>query len=129
MNQRYRWRCFACDKANAASATVCASCGFPARASGTEIARARASRRIDGSFERPFSPPTQAARVPRPRWSSWRKGSAMAGVAMVAIGGLATLASWSWPLFALSLLAFMLGALLLLVACVPRTEARLEVAG
>ena len=53
----------------------------------------------------------------------------MAGVAMVAIGGLATLASWSWPLFALSLLAFMLGALLLLVACVPRAEARLEVAG
>ena len=38
------WRCFACDAANAASATVCAACGFPSQANAQQIEAARAVR-------------------------------------------------------------------------------------
>jgi hypothetical protein len=121
MKQPYRWRCFACDKPNEPQATSCSSCGFSARASGAEIARARAARGIAGYPERtPYAPPSKSVGESSTKWSSWRKGFAIAGAVLLAIGGSAWMESLSWPRLALSVLALMFGALLLLVACVAR---------
>ena len=121
MERPYRWRCFACDEPNEPLATSCSSCGFPARASGAEIAKARAAWRTEGSpARRPYSPPSESIAESQAKWSGWRKGLAIAGAALLAISGYAWMGSFSWPRFALSLFACMFGALLLLVACVAR---------
>lgn len=121
MNRPYRWRCFACDKPNGRSATSCASCGFPARASGAEIAAAQAAWRSGGSALRaPDTAPSVSLAAPRVKWSGWRKGLAIAGVVLLAISVYAGMGALAWPRFALSLFACMFGALLLLVACVAR---------
>jgi hypothetical protein len=41
----YAWQCFICPAANPPDATVCQSCGFPARASGIQIEAAREARK------------------------------------------------------------------------------------
>lgn len=121
MKQPYRWRCFACDEPNEPLATSCSSCGFPARASGAEIAKARAAWRTGGSpGGGPYSPPSESIAKSQAKWSGWRKGLAIAGAALLAIGGYAWMETLTWSRFALSLFACMFGALLLLVACVPR---------
>jgi len=121
MKRPYRWRCFACDGPNEPLAILCSSCGFPARASGAEIDKARFAWRSGGSAAvRQYSASLQSAAKPQPKWSGWRKGLAVAGAALLAISGLAWMGSFSWPRFALSLFAGMVGALLVLVACVAR---------
>ena len=121
MERPYRWRCFACDEPNEPLATSCSSCGFPARASGAEIAKARAAWRTEGSpARRPYSPPSESIAESQAKWSGWRKGLAIAGAALLAISGSAWIETFSWPRFAVSLFAGMFGALLLLVACVAK---------
>jgi hypothetical protein len=119
MKRPYRWRCFACDKSNEPLATSCAWCGFPARASGTEIAKAQAAWRAGDSAVRiPYSPPSARIAGLQAKWSGWRKGFAIAGAVLLAITAFAWTGSFSWPRLAVSLFACMFGALLLLVACV-----------
>lgn len=121
MKRPYRWRCFACDKPNEARATSCATCGFPARASGSEIARARAAWRPGDSGARlPYSPPSVSTAGSQAKWSGWRKGSAIAGVALLAITAYAWTGLFTWPRLAVSVFACMFGAFLLVVACVAR---------
>jgi hypothetical protein len=123
MNRPYRWRCFACDKPNAALATACASCGFPARASGAEIARARAAWGTGATAAHTrYSPPAASIAAPRAKWSGWRKGFAVAGVALLAVTALAGMGSITWPRLAVALFACMFGAFLLLVACVATSR-------
>ena len=47
MKTPYVWRCFVCGEANQPAALTCATCGFPARASGRQIEAARAARNQD----------------------------------------------------------------------------------
>jgi hypothetical protein len=123
MKRPYRWRCFACDKANEPLAKSCASCGFPATASGTEIARARAAWLTGGSVARvPYSPPSPSLAGPQEKWSGWRKGLAIAGAALLATNAYAWTGALSWPRLALSLFACMFGVLLLLVAFVATSR-------
>jgi ribosomal protein L37E len=124
MNRPYRWRCFACDKANEARATSCATCGFPASASGTEIAKAQAAWRAGEAGARiPYSPPAAPVARQHAKWSGSRKGVAIAGIVLLAITAYALTGSLSWPRLGVSLFACMFGALLLLVACTPRDRA------
>lgn len=53
MNPKYAWRCFRCSEANEPLAGVCAACGFPACASGSDIAAARAARETGAEARRP----------------------------------------------------------------------------
>lgn len=118
MKQPYRWRCFACDRPNEPLATSCASCGFPARASGAEIAKARAARAIGASYaHRPEGSPAVLVQGGVAKWSGWRKGLVIAGAALLAISGLAWSRPLSWPSFTVALLALIFGGILLLVAC------------
>jgi hypothetical protein len=39
----YAWQCFACDASNPATAALCTTCGFPARATAKQIDAARAA--------------------------------------------------------------------------------------
>lgn len=122
MNQPYRWRCLACDKPNEPLATSCSTCGFPARATGPQIARARAGRDIEGSPARyPYADAPAPTRPSPAPWSGWRKGVAIAGALLLALGATAWLGSLSLLGVAFSLLAFIFGALLLVGAWVPRT--------
>ena len=121
MKRPYRWRCFACDEPNEPSATSCSSCGFPARASGAEIAKARAAWRAEGSrAQGSYGSPSESIAKSQAKWSGWRKGVAIAGAALLAISGYAWMEPLSWPRFAVSLFTGMFGALLLLVACVAK---------
>ena len=43
MMPQYAWTCHACSASNPAATETCSNCGFPARASGAEILRARAA--------------------------------------------------------------------------------------
>jgi len=120
MMQPYRWRCFACDSPNEPLAASCASCGFPARASGVDIDRARVARRQGAPVPMPYVPSSPSIGEPPARWSGWRKGLAIAGAVLLAVSGFAWSGSMSWPRLALSLLALMFGAVLLLIACLAR---------
>lgn len=125
MSKPYRWSCFACDKPNEPSASSCAWCGFPARATGAEIDKARAAVRMGGLPALiPGHPPSERTGVSPANWSGWRKGLAIAGVVLLAISGFAWSGTLTWPRFALCLLAFMFGAVLLLVACVAKDGTR-----
>src|SRR3990170_3291870 len=95
-HQAYRWRCFACDEPNEPLAASCSSCGFPARASGTEIADARAAWRAEGSARWRYIPSSEPIAESHAKWSGWRKGVAIAGAALLAIGGYAWMGSLSW---------------------------------
>ncbi|MBC5783052.1 hypothetical protein H8N03_08870 [Ramlibacter sp. USB13] len=118
VHRPYRWRCFVCDKPNAASATSCASCGFPARASGAEIERARAAWRGGQGLRFADIAPSAAIAPSREKWSGWRMALAIGGAALLAISAYGWSGSLSWTRLALSLFACMFGALLLVVAFV-----------
>jgi hypothetical protein len=118
VHRPYRWRCFVCDKPNAASATSCASCGFPARASGAEIERARAAWRGGHGVRYADSAPVAAIAPSQAKWSGWRIGLAIAGAVLLAMSAYGWTGSLSWPRLALSLFACMFGAVLLVVASV-----------
>ena len=113
MQQPYRWRCFACDSANEPAAKFCASCDFPARASGAQIAEARA---ISAAGSEPRKPPSRT-----PSGSigdlfvglgGWRKGLAIVGTTCSGIGVLGLKAMMSWHYFVLSALALAVGILM-----------------
>jgi hypothetical protein len=44
MRAPYAWQCFACSAGNLPTADVCSACGFSARATGADIAAARAAK-------------------------------------------------------------------------------------
>jgi hypothetical protein len=52
MSAPYAWQCFACGAGNLAAADVCSACSFSARATGADIATARAAN-AKGSSPRP----------------------------------------------------------------------------
>jgi hypothetical protein len=117
MKRAYRWRCFACDQANAASATSCSSCGFPARATGAEIARAQAAHRMG------IAPPARSVSAPGPSlseamagWRGWRLGVLLAGAFLLLIGAYAGKEVLSWRGLGVSVFSLMFGAILLMVA-------------
>jgi hypothetical protein len=120
----YRWRCFACDAANAASATSCSSCGFPAKATGAEIARAQAAHRIGVAPSprpgRPDRPPTASLAQALASWRGWRLGVAIAGAVLLAIGAFAGNGVLSWAGLGISVLALIFGLVLLLIAWAAR---------
>jgi hypothetical protein len=124
MKRAYRWRCFACDKPNAASATSCASCGFPARARAAEIDRAQAAHRLG------MAPPRGPDPLPRASlgqvaagWKGWRLGSALAGAVLLVIGLYAAKEVLSWRGLGVAVFALMFGLVLLMVAWSARSVA------
>jgi hypothetical protein len=123
MKRAYRWRCFACDDANAASATSCASCGFPAVASGAEIARAQAARRMGAAPPLPSAERAPSATLAQALadWKGWRLGFGIAGAVLLAIGAYAAKDILSWRSLGVSMFALMFGLILLLVAWAARS--------
>lgn len=124
MKLAYRWRCFACDKPNAASATSCASCGFPARATGAEIARAQAAHRIGlppmASRERP---PAASVANPLAGLRGWRLGFLLVGAVLLAIGIYAGNGMLSWAGLGVAVLALIFGSVLVMIAWAARSVA------
>ena len=118
MRLPYRWRCFACDEPNEPSSTSCASCGFPARATGHEIARARAARGIEAFPARLYGPSAEAGGFSLASWSAWRKGFVLSGAALVAVGAYAWIELSSWRGLGIAVLALLFGGVLLLMGCV-----------
>jgi hypothetical protein len=123
MTLGYRWRCFSCDAPNAASATSCSSCGFPAIASGTEIARAQAARRMGGA---PLPSPD---RTPGPSLSQtmaglrgWQMGVGIAGLVLLAIGAYVGTDLQSWRGLGVSVFALIFGLIMLMVAWGARND-------
>lgn len=117
MKRAYRWRCFACDKPNAASATSCASCGFPAKATGAEIARAQAAHRRGVAPLQGIDRPAAASLRPSLAvWKGWQLGFGLAGALLLAIGLYAAKEVLSWRGLGVSVFALMFGLVLLMVA-------------
>jgi hypothetical protein len=117
MKRAYRWRCFACDEANAASATSCSSCGFPAIATGAEIARAQAARRMGvAPLPSPDRPSAASPARTRAGWKGWRMNFGIAGAVLLAIGAYAGMDVLSWRGLGVSIFALMFGLVLLMVA-------------
>jgi hypothetical protein len=53
MTAPYAWHCFVCSEVNPPTRSICVACGFPARATGTEIAAAKAARALKVQPQRP----------------------------------------------------------------------------
>jgi hypothetical protein len=125
MTLGYRWRCFSCDAPNAASATSCSACGFPAIATGTEIARAQAARRMGGA---PL--PTPGPDRPRARsvgqtmagLRGWQMGVGVGGLVLLAIGAYAGMDLQSWRGLGVSVFALIFGLIMLMVAWGARND-------
>jgi hypothetical protein len=123
MNLAYRWRCFACDEPNAASATSCSSCGFPAIATGTEIARAQAARRMGvAPLPSPDRPPAPSLAQTLAGWRGWRMGVGIAAIVLLGIGAYAGKEVQSWRGLGASLFALMSGLILLMVAWAAKND-------
>lgn len=123
MKRAYRWRCFACEGANAASATSCSSCGFPAIATGAEIARAQAARRMGGAPPpRQDTPPAPSLAQRLAGWRGWPMRAGIAGIVLLAIGAYAGMDILSWRGLGVSVFAVMFGLILLMVAWAARRD-------
>jgi hypothetical protein len=121
MTRAYRWRCFACDEPNAASATSCSSCGFPATATGAEIARAQAAHRIGAApLQSPDRPPAASLAQTLAPWRGWPMGVGIAGAILLGIGAYAGKNVLSWRGLGISVLTLMFGLALLMVAWAAR---------
>ena len=121
MRRAYRWRCFACDQANAASATSCSSCGFPARATAAEIERAQSAHRIGlPPPPRTGKPSSASLAGALAGWSGWQLGFLIAGAVLLAIGALAAREVLSWRGLGVAVFALMFGMVLLMVAWAAR---------
>lgn len=121
MKRTYRWRCFACDKANEASATFCSSCGFPAVATGPEIVRAQAAHRIGLSpIPRPAISPEVASAQGLADWRGWRLGLLVTGAVLLVIGAYAGNHVLSWRGLGVSVFALMFGLVFVTVAWAAR---------
>ena len=117
MTFAYRWRCFACDEPNAASATFCSACGFPATATGAEIARARAAHRMGATpFQSSEAPPAASLTQTLAPWRGWPMGVGIAGGVLLVIGAYAAKNVLSWRGLGLSVFALMFGLVLLTIA-------------
>lgn len=127
MKIAYRWRCFACGEPNEASATSCSSCGFPASATGAEIARAQAAHRIGAAPLRSpnESPAVSFAQALAP-WRGWPMGLGISGAVLLLIGAYAGRHMLSWRGLGVSVFTLIFGLILLMVAwtaqkATPRT--------
>jgi hypothetical protein len=123
MTLGYRWRCFGCDAPNVASATSCSSCGFPAIATGTEIARAQEARRRGGA------PMPTSDRTPAPSVAGtmaglrgWQMGVGIAGLVLLAIGAYVGTDLQSWRGLGVSVFALIFGLVMLMVAWGARND-------
>ena len=117
MTFAYRWRCFVCDAPNAASATFCSACGFPARATGVEIARARTAHRTGAApFQSPDRPPSASLAQTLAPWRGWPMGVGIAGGVLLMIGAYAGKSVLSWRGLGLAVFALMFGLVLLAIA-------------
>jgi hypothetical protein len=120
MRHAYRWRCFACDEANEASAASCSSCGFPATATGAEIARAQEAHRIRAPIPMPDRHRAASHGLSLASWKGWQLNVAIAGAVLLAIGAYAGKDVLSWSGLAVSVLAVMFGAVFLTIAWAGR---------
>ena len=96
----YSWQCLICGASNAAASGACVQCGFPARATGHQIAKAKAEHgsgaaqvsevalKAEGSYER-----LSALLAPL---STWRQVLTVVGIALAAVGGLTFKIAWSF---------------------------------
>lgn len=117
MQSDYSWQCLICGASNGAANGVCAQCGFPSRATGREIAQAKAEyssgrARVSKVEVKPEGSPERLSDMLAPL-SPWRQILAVAGFALAAVGGLTLKISWSfaalgWGAFAL-VVGFMIG--------------------
>ena len=88
MHPLYSWQCFVCEASNPAGADACHECGFPAKATGREIASARIAR-TSGAKPSPIKDTSAFASIAealRPL-SIWRKALAILGGALL-FGGM-----------------------------------------
>lgn len=121
MKRMYRWRCFACDRANEASATSCSSCGFPAVATGPEIARAQAAYRSGLSPLPALGRPSEGSSAPSlADWRGWRLGMLITGAVLLVIGAYAGNHVLSWQGLGVSVFALMFGLVFVTVAWAAR---------
>lgn len=107
MSQDYPWQCLICSASDDAASLACSQCGFPARATGREIAKAQAERDAATVLAERGPPRWPAADVrSRPGTfetvrdtlsplSAWRRGLACVGGVLFAAGGLALKVAWS----------------------------------
>lgn len=98
MTPPYAWQCFVCSSGNPAEADRCSACGFPARASGADIAAARAAKAQGASTPRlvhpqPVVESIAEALAPLPVWRGL----------FAIVGGLSLLGGMLWLKVALSL--------------------------
>ena len=100
MRSDYSWQCLICGASNGAANGACAQCGFPARATGREIAKAKAEyrstpARVSQVDLKPESSRERLSDVLSPL-SPWRQILAVVGVALAAVGGLTLKIAWSF---------------------------------
>jgi hypothetical protein len=117
MKSRYTWRCHTCDASNSAEANACASCGFPANATGKQIVAARA---LNGPAANALKSSVDASKPSITELLSpltlWRKVIAVSGMALM-LGGLLWLkVTFSFIEAAMSVGASAAGLLLLALA-------------
>ena len=120
---QYSWCCLVCDSANGASAEACTACGFPSRATGAQIDRARAVRRGTARSVKMPGPDLAAqleiAIKPLP---FYRKIPAVLGGLITVAGGVWFKLAWSWSGIAYALLALVLGLGLIALAYSERED-------
>jgi len=129
MQQPYRWRCFACEASNEASAESCTACGFPARATGHQIEAARATRNPQSLLlaAAPGLPSALTADV-FDGLTGWRKVVSAVAMVFLGLGGIGLKAMSSWRDAGLSALALILGFVLVALVhhSAPTARATLE---
>jgi hypothetical protein len=117
MSREYAWQCLICSASNDAGARACSHCGFPARATGREIAAARAA------FDATNGPPklaTLPAVVIRrgtidtierqlDSLSAWRRFVVVTGWILTGGGIFALKAAWSFAIAGWGVLALVGG--------------------
>jgi hypothetical protein len=118
MKQPYRWRCFACEASNEATATSCSTCSFPARASGAHITRARAARESELPIAAARNVDFNSGSLVEllTHLTGWRAVLASAGAVSLVLGGLGLKFWFSWQGLGASVLAIALGLALFAVA-------------
>lgn len=88
MHPSFAWQCFICEESNPPGETACHACGFPAKATGGEVAAARVARagKKKPSQIKDSSAVESIAEALRPL-SLWRKVLAIVGGALL-FGGM-----------------------------------------
>jgi len=117
MKSPYAWRCHICDASNSAEASTCASCGFPAKATGKQIEAAKALRTPKASITESSDDANKPsiAELLSPL-TLWRKVIAALGMVLIAGGLLWLKITFSFVEATMSVGAFAAGLLLLALA-------------